>query len=432
VKNSFDQDYYDLDFLQFNIDYPSLPKFKASSYDTAASLVRSYVSFQLVETGATKQLNAFSEIASAPQNSVVDASSDRYSAGWMNTAFEVVDGMVIYPPKDVPITSYAVVTHVEMKVRGAIRNKIAIRKLQYASQAYNDNTSNPIGTKFNVPVFPYQRAGVYFDYKSKNPYRIYKGSTPHLYLTRRSGIEKVGDYDSLINRGFLVNVNNKNAESYKVIGTQMFAFYGKDQFPTGEVKLFEIESEYVYIKVFMQPVGGSRTRARLYALNAKTGEFQTGVAFYINGKLVKTPTINVNEWTVLGLRFAEPLRFDNVAGAVRITGPVMVNNISYYESSGIQEVERQSFRLWSEVATGNDWNYWRTKINDFGNAYLWNDVLVLSSTQYYGVDPSDVYKAYTGTNKIVAGDSSIMYIGGLLEYNVTKEISWSSSIVKPL
>lgn len=433
VKNIYEEDYYDLDLLQFNIDYPVLPNFKNSFYDTESSLVRSYVSFQLVETGATKQLGSFSSIAKAPENSVVDATDEIYTAGWMNTAFEVVDGMVIYPPKDVPLSSYAVVTHIEMKVRGAIKNKIGIKKLQYASQAFNDNTSNPIGTKFNVPVYPYQKLGVYFDYKSKNPYRIYKGSTPHLYLTRRSGIEKVGNYDPLINRGFLLNVNSKNASSYKVIGTQMFAFYGSDNFPMGEVKLFEIESDYVYVKVFMQPVGASRKKARLYALNARTGEFQTGVAFYINGNLVKTPTINVNEWTSISLRFAEPLKFDNTVGAIRVTGPVMVNNVSYYESSGVQEIERQSLRLWNEVVGINyDWDYWVSKMNDFGSAYLWRDVLVLSSTQYYGVDPTDIYKAYTGTNKIVAGDSSILYVGGLLEYSVTKEMSWSSSIVKPL
>jgi hypothetical protein len=171
----------------------------------------------------------------------------------------------------------------------------------------------------------------------------------------------------------------------------------------------------------------------MYAFNAKTGEIQTGVAFYINGNLVKTPVINANEWTSISLRFAEPLKFDNSVGAIRITGPVMVNNVSYYESSGIQEIERQSLRLWNEVAgISYDWDYWRTKINNFGAAYLWYDVLVLSSTQYYGVDPTNIYKAYTGTNKIVSGDSSILYLGGLLEYNITKEMSWSSSIVKPL
>lgn len=433
VKNVYDEEYYDLDFLQFNIDYPAIPEFNLASYDTTESLVRSYVSFQLVETAATKQLASFSEVAGASQNGVVNPTAQKYTAGWMNTAFEVVDGMIIYPPKDIPLTSYAIVTHVEMKVRGAIKNRIRIQKIQYASQAFNDNTSNPVGTKFNVPVFPYQKFGVYFDYKSRNPYRIYKGSTPHLYLTRRSGIEKVGDYDPLINRGFLVNVNSKNAPIYRVIATQMFAFYGSDTFPSGEIKAFEIESDYVYIKVFMQPIGSSRKRARLYAQNAKTGEFQTGVAFYINGKLVKDPVINTEEWSVISMRFAEPLKFDNTVGAIRVTGPLLVNNISYYESSGIQEVERQSFRLWSQISgISYNWDYWRQKINDFGNAYLWNDVLVISSTQYYGVSPTNIYQAYTGTNKIVAGDSSILYVGGLQKYQITKEIEWSSSIVKPL
>jgi hypothetical protein len=320
-----------------------------------------------------------------------------------------------------------------MKASGAIKNKIAIRKLQYASQAYNDNTANPIGTKFNVPVFPYQKLGVYFDYKSRNPYRIYKGSTPYLYLTRKSGIEKVGDYDPLINRGFLVNINSKSAPSYKVIATQMFAFFGEDEFPKGELKFFELESDYSYIKVFMQPIGKSRKRARLYAFDAKTGEFQTGLAFYINGKLVKNPIINVNEWTVIGMRFAEPLRFDNSVGAIRITGPLMVNNISYYESSGTQEVERQSFRLWFDVAAiSNTWDYWRLRINEIGGSYLWSDVLVLGTTQYYGVDPSDIYKAYTGTNKIIAGDKSSIFLGGLIKYGITKDIVWSSNIIKPL
>jgi hypothetical protein len=429
VKNINEEDYYDLDFLQFNIDYPTIPKFRLSTYDTRDAMVKTYISFQIVETGATKQLSSFAEIIPASRSGIVNAGN----YNWMDAAFEVVDGMIIYPPKDIPLTSYAIVTHVDMKASGAIKNKIAIRKLQYASQAYNDNTANPIGTKFNVPVFPYQKLGVYFDYKSRNPYRIYKGSTPYLYLTRKSGIEKVGDYDPLINRGFLVNINSKSAPSYKVIATQMFAFFGEDEFPKGELKFFELESDYSYIKVFMQPIGKSRKRARLYAFDAKTGEFQTGLAFYINGKLVKNPIINVNEWTVIGMRFAEPLRFDNSVGAIRITGPLMVNNISYYESSGTQEVERQSFRLWFDVAAiSNTWDYWRLRINEIGGSYLWSDVLVLGTTQYYGVDPSDIYKAYTGTNKIIAGDKSSIFLGGLIKYGITKDIVWSSNIIKPL
>ena len=433
VKDSFGEEYYDLSFLQLNVDYPSTPKFKLSSYDTDEALVKTYVSFQLIESGATKQLSEFSDVVTARRNNVVNPTAIRYGAGWINTAFEVVDGTIIYPPNDVPMTSCAIVTHIEMKVRGAIKNKVGLRSLQYASQAFNDTTSNPIGTKFNVPIFPYKRYSLFYDYKSRNPYRIYRGSTPYLYLTKKSGIEKVGDYDALINRGFLINVNEKAAENYSLIATQMFMFFGQDSFPTGETKIFELESNYVSIKVFMQPIDNSNKRVRLYALNAKTGQFQTGLAFYINGKIVKTPTINLNEWTALGIRFAEPLRFDSSVGAIRFTGPMLVNNISYYESSSLQEVERQSVRLWDAVsASSNSWAYWKNLLTQSATDYLWNDVLILSSTQYYGVNPSSIYKAYAGTNKIVAGDDSVLYVGGILGYKITNGLAWSSSIVKPL
>lgn len=433
VRDIFDNEYYDLDMLQFNIDYPSIPKFALNNYNTTDALVKSYVSFQIIQTGATKQLGSFAEIAPAPQNGVVDSTSSQYTSGWLDTAFEVVDGMILYPPKDIDLGSYAVVTHVEMKVIGAIKNKINIRSIQYASQAFNDNTANPVGTKYNVNVYPYQKFSLLFDYKGKNPYRIYKGSTPYLYLTKKTGIEKVGDYDPLINRGFLVSINAKQAESYQIIASQMFLYYGKDLFPSGEVKLFEVESTYGYIKVYMVPVDSSRKRVRLYAINAKTGAIQDGIAFYINGQLVHTPTININEWTVLGVRFSDPIKFDNNVGAIRVTGPMLVNNISYYESSSLQEIERQSLRHWDAIAQdSNTWGYWKDKLTRYGEIYLWRDVLVVSSTKFYGIGPDNIYKAYTGTNKISAGDNAAIYLGGIIDYKVTKGLEWSSNIVKPL
>jgi hypothetical protein len=57
---------------------------------------------------------------------------------------------------------------------------------------------NPVGTRFGVNMFPYTRSGLYYDYKAKNPFSIYKGSTPYLYLNRTSGIEIRGDFDPLV------------------------------------------------------------------------------------------------------------------------------------------------------------------------------------------------------------------------------------------
>lgn len=428
VTNVFGQSYIDLDFIQFNINYPVIPIYEASSYDTSNALIKTYVSFQLLASGATSTIDTFASIQSAPANGVVNI----LDSTWVNTAYEVVDGTVIYPPKDVPLNSLAIVTHIEIKSIDATNDIIDIKKMQYSSQAFNADTANPIGTKFNVPVYPYQKIRSLFDYKTRNPYRIYKGSTPHLYLTKKTGLQKLGDYDPLINRGFLIPINDKSANRYRVIATQMFTYYDSDAFPAEAVKVFEIQSSLEYIKVYLRPVDSSRRRGLLYAVNAKTGAQYDGVAFYINGKLTKDPVLTINEWAAVGMRFANPMVFDDAIGAIRVTGPILVNNISYYESSGLQEVERQSFRLWDAIAYGtNSWEFWKELLNSFGQSYMWQDVLVVSSTKYSGVNPSDIYKAYTGTGKIIGDDDATFYIGGT-SFSSTTELLWSTISTKPL
>lgn len=428
VTNIFGQPYIDLDFIQLNIDYPTNPTYIAGSYDTSNSLVRTYVSFQLLAEGATKQLSTFTNVKLPPSNNTIEVASGE----WLNTAYEVVDGMIIYPPTDVSINSLAMVTHIEMTVKQSSEDQVAIKKLQYASQAFNSDTANPIGTKFNVPVYPYQKYAALFEYKSRNPYRIYKGSTPHLYLTKKTGLQKAGDYDSLINRGFLVQINEKQADEYRVIAAQMFLYYDADKFPSGTVKLFEIQSSFDYIKFYMQPLDAYRKRVRIYAQDAKTGLNKDGIAFYINGKIVKDPVLEINEWTALGVRFADPLPFDNGVGAIRVTGPLVVNNISYYESSSLQEVERQSYRLWDAINSNSQtWQDWVEQLNRFGESYLWRDVLVVASTRYAGVSPTDIYNSYVGANKIIGDDESTFYLGGV-SYKTINQTSWSSVTLKPL
>jgi hypothetical protein len=431
VTNPFGENYYDLDFLQFNIDYPATTRLLQSRYDTSNELVKTYISFQPIAGGATKQISAFANVEPLSQNNVVSPDSQR-SGNWIDRAYEVVDGTIIYPPRDINFNDIAIVTHIELKIRGGLNNKISIRKIQYASQAFNASSANPIGTKFNIPVYPYQKYSSYFDYKSRNPYKIYKGSTPHLYLTKKTGIEKAGGYDPLINRGFLINVNDKSAAEYRVIATQMFLYYSKPRFDNEAVKIFEIQSAYDYIKVYVEPNSSDRNRARIYAVDANTGIEISAIAFYINGRLVNNPILNINEWTALGIRFAEPIPFDNFVGAIRFTGPILVNNISYYESSSLQEIERRSLRLWDAVeANSNSWNYWLSLLNEFGQSYKWRDVLVIASTIFSGIDPADIYKTYTGTNKIIGNDNASFSIGKP-SYEVVNGLAWSSAIVKPL
>jgi hypothetical protein len=285
VQNDLGNSFYDLDFLQFNIGYPSpssllesettgswtyedllreysLPVQKTYSqldnslltgynnyqdikenalkyyeYNTDNAAVRSYVTFQYIQEGANRPQEAFTTTVSAKENSVVDVSE--YSS-WATTKFEVVDNTIIYPRKDIDFNSIAVVYHLDFNVRGILTKPILLRKLEVASQALNDNSFNPIGTRFGTELFPYKRSGIYFDYKSKNPFSIYKGSTPYLYMNRTSGIQVRGDFDSNFDRGISMPINQSLSSNYRVSALQSWIRYDQESFPGTPISLFEV------------------------------------------------------------------------------------------------------------------------------------------------------------------------------------------------
>lgn len=433
---------YDLDFIQFNIGYPALANFANDKYDTSGALVKSYISFQYISSGANASMTYFNKTELPPANGVIqpginivgytdeDVPKPIYD-NFMSTKYEVVDGMVIYPPVGVNFRDLAIVTHIEIQSAGILNKPVKVKSLEYASQAFNDFTANPVGTRYGVPIYPYRKYGAYFDYGSKNPFRIYKGSTPYLYLTNNSGIEKVGDYDPLVNRGFTMPLNQNLAETYKLVAMQAFIKYGKESFPTTPVQIFEIESKNYYLKFYMVANDTSGKRAKIYAVNVKTNTANHGVIFYINGKIVREPVISLNEWTTLGITFGNILDLDSFVGGFRVTGPILINNISHYQSTNLQESQRKTKRPWLRVAQDNggidnEWLDWQTQ--------TWNEVLIVSSVTTSGISPQEVYKAYTGTNKFIFDDYSLSEPKTILtfnnyEYRMYQDVSWQSQIL---
>jgi hypothetical protein len=318
------------------------------------------------------------------------------------------------------------VTHLEWTVPGIISNPLIVKKMQYASQAFNEKSSNPVGTRFGSPVFPYLKYGSYFDYKSRNPYRIYKASTPYLYLTKSSGLEKVGDYDEFVNRGFSIPVNKDLADNYKIIAIQAFLRYGKESFPSEPEQIFEIESKDTYIKFYIVANDVTGKRARIYGINARTGRFENGLAFYWNGQIVREPVVTLSDWGALGISFSRTLDFNSYVGGLRFTGSVLVNNVSQYQATSLQEIQRNTLRSWllaSAIVPGDpqDWDYWN---QDF----TWNGVLIAIQSNILGVDPSEIYKTYTGTNKIIIDDNIPLKVKDY-EYNTYQGITWQTRIL---
>jgi hypothetical protein len=82
-------------------------------------------------------------------------------------------------------------------------------------------------------------------------------------------------------------------------------------------------------------------------------------------------------------------------------------------------------RPWANVKTEDgtnfDWQHWKTN-------YSWNGMLVVSTSSTYGVNPSEIYKTYIGTNKIIIDDGEGMILDSD-KLKIYDAVEWSSSVV---
>jgi hypothetical protein len=474
VTNDVGNQFYDLDFLQFNIGYPAPDKLleteivleswtygdlkedyknpiqktyaqldnilytgwanyqdmleksaKFYEYDTSNASVRSYITFQYVSEGANAAQDSFTLIETAKSDKIIDI--DEHPS-WYTTKVEVVDNTIIYPTKTIDFNRLAIVFHLEFKLRNILTKPIKLNRLEFASQALSSNSFNSIGTRFGINIFPYKRSGIYYDYKTKNPFSIYKGSTPYLYLNRKTGIEIRGEFDQQINRGIAVPINQELAANYRVSASQIWMRYDDEQFPAIPTELFEINYKGDTIKFYMVADSEKGTRARVYAKSQTTGLAFNGLAYYWNGALVREPVITVKEWGVLGIAFGTALNFDAYLGGINLTGPMLFNNIAYYQANNLQQVQSTITRPWLKVKTDGvtnfDWQYWL-------NNFTWEGVLVVEASDLYGVNPSDVYKSYLGTNKIIIDDAEGM-IFDAEKLRVYSNTNWQTTVKIPV
>jgi hypothetical protein len=156
----------------------------------------------------------------------------------------------------------------------------------------------------------------------------------------------------------LVPINETKSSKYKVITTQISLRFGEDFFPYSPTQIFEIQSKSSYLKFYMVATHPGGKRAKIYAINANTGKVENGIAFYINGKIVRDPTVTLKEWCILGIQFSNSLNFDNYVGSFRITGPVLIGpegdfsprEIELAQASGYEAIHLGTARLRTETA----------------------------------------------------------------------------------
>jgi len=473
VTNSIGGKYYDLDFLQFNVDYPSPSKTiesettsewqyselddsfthpvikpyasidsqpltgwidyydmtqnadKYYKYDMSDEDVRTYITMQYIADGVNNLQSTFTTTTQIDENKVVDLSDH---SQWLTHKFEVVDGSIIYPPSGTDFNELAIVYRLEFNTRGILNKKIKVKKLQIASQAFDNNKFSKIGTKFGYSLIPYVRSGLYYDYKTKNPFTIYKNSTPHLYMTSNSGIELKENYQSGIDKGLYFTINQGQSDNYKVSALQFWIRSNNTFFPGTRKKFAEINYNGDSIEFYIVANSNLGNRGRLIAIKKSTGQPFTDLKYYVNGNYVREPVISRREWAVIGISFTQNLDFDNFLGSLNLTGPYLFNFVSYYQATNLQLAQSRILRSWSEVEEEDsvirNWTFWDEN-------YTWNQVLVIGTSDLYGTNPSDIYKTYIGTNKIIIDDDNGVVITPD-KLKIYQEPSWQSFVVTPV
>lgn len=465
---------YDLDNIQINLDYPqpiALTEFESSStwtyqdlfdkyndpvhltyavldnsiysgweeyqdladmaeeyyyYNTENNSLRSYISFQYITDGANNNLVDFTNFKEPRQGGVVDP--EFLEGAWENTAYEVVDGTIVYPPlttqsnKDVDFNNLAIVYHLDFKSDGILHHPINFRELQLASKVLERKQFTELGTRFGVPVYPYYKTGLYYDFKGKNPIATYKGTTPYLYLNAHSGWTVKGELSPYLDRGMSIPINIQQGLDTQVSAVQMWVRFNDKFFPTGETPFFSIVHKSGTYNFYIDS-DESGQRGKIIGKDANTGAILTDVDYHINGLFVKNPYIINEEWSVIGIAFTELLDYSQYTGRLILNGPMTYNNISYYLATNLEQKQRIEVRTWGQVKenpTSILWDYWQ-------NSFEWNTVKVVNATNVYAIDPSAIYDKYVGSSRIVVDDN----IDGIWikpdQIKVYNDMLWSTS-----
>jgi hypothetical protein len=376
----------ELDFFQINIDYPEPRAYSSGNFDTSDSELKSYITFQRLDSGAIKNLSEFETTIPINKNRTIDASTPSESS-----KYEFVNGVVVYPPTlentELDWDKWAVVFHIELNNSSSNLTPYQIRHLQVAAKTLEFSGKNPIGTRHGTNLYPYTYVSENYDYKTKNPHIVYKQATPYLYLTRHSGIRIGGELDSEIDRGAFFEVGNDSLD-ISINSMQMSILADVEEFTP--VKIFEIDSKNGKIPFYLTAFGSDNTKGII-----STDYLENLPIYYLNGKIVASPVIELGEWNVLGLSFLNSINLSESLGKIKITSDILVDNISVYGLDGENAAQKILTIIWDDVKEGT-WNELGT----------WRYSSVSDYYKVYDNGMKEIYATYTGTNKISADTSS--------------------------
>lgn len=404
--------------------------------DTSSSSLDIFATFQLISEGADEPLNSFTFTKELTQSMTVDAEKENtidnpFKA--FKTKFRIIDGTVIYPPKNIKLEDVALTLHFSINKDAILSHPLTIRDMEISSKTLNISEPNAIGTKFGKKIYPYVKRGIYFDYKSKNPVLLYDKSNPYLYLTEKSGI-KLLTYNQINNEyAAAVPINETQKDDFYVGALQLFMKFNVEDIIATPFPLFEIAYKNSTIE-FLGELDSSSLRTKLIARDKFTKSIYSNIVFYQNGIETNGIFLEKNHWTALGVVFPDPLNFSEITGSINIFGGANFDNISYYLSEGLNEIALIIPKTWQNVLTEDninnfDWEYWYNE-NGTSEIKQWKNVYVFAEDQQYSLSAKDIFDTYVGTNvKVVDDNNGISIFND--DFYIFSETIWSSIVEKP-
>ena len=432
----------DDELLTGYVDYSDLAENVITEYqvDRSGSSLSAYATFQLIAEGSDEPLSSFAQTKNLTDSYTIYAENENTSDNPYNaykTKFRIIDGIIIYPPKKISFENVAMVVHFEIEQDGIISNPLQVRNMEITSKVLNKNGFTEIGTKTGLPIYPYVKTGIYYSGKSKNPVMISKNSLPYLYLTEKGGI-KVLESDDSKEYGIIVPINQNKRSSYSLGAIQMFLKYDIDRPTDTSQTVFTISHPEATIEGVLSPdVTGERFFLTLR--DQQTREEIQGASFYQNGIKTKIPYISRYQWNSIAISFDLFLDFAEYSGSLNLLNGCSFDNISFFKSEGLGESSVIISRVWNDVLYGDeeqnplnivDWQYWYDENGLLTNPRKWKNVYVLDESITSSITPAEIYKTYMGTNIVVVDDNSgVSLIND--DFTMFADQTWLKVVDKP-
>ena len=118
---------------------------------------------------------------------------------------------------------------------------------------------------------------------------------------------------------------------------------------------------------------------------------------------------------------------------MRITSPILFNNLSAHKISEQDELARSAFRKWYSVNTlegvQQDWDDWKDDdMSDGIDQYIWSQVLYISQVNPTAPDIEKIYRQFSGTDKLVIETDKTLTLQDY-RYAVLQNIKWSTQTI---